>query len=106
MKLLLPILLAAGIALFPFVSAQAERIKDIATIDGVRGNQLLGFGVVVGLDNTGDTSAITGQGLANLMNNLGLTPGQNFTSKNTASVMVTASLPAFIRPGGCIRFRC
>ena len=93
------ILLVCTFAAFPFVSAQAERIKDIVTIDGVRTNQLLGFGVVVGLDNTGDTSAITGQGLNNLMTNLGLSPGAVFTSKNTASVMVTASLPAFIRPG-------
>jgi len=102
MKRLLPILLAAGIAALSCASASAERIKDIATIDGVRGNQLLGFGVVVGLDNTGDTSAITGQGLTNLMTNLGISPGQAFTSKNTASVMVTADLPAFIRPGETI----
>lgn len=95
MKRTLPYLLA----LFLVSPAQAERIKDITGIAGIRSNQLVGYGVVVGLDNTGDTSAITGQGLANLMNNLGLAPGQNVTSKNAASVMVTASLPAFTRPG-------
>lgn len=99
MKRIFLALLAVGFAAFPVASAQAERIKDITSIAGIRSNQLVGYGVVVGLDNTGDTSAITGQGLANLMNNLGLAPGQNVTSKNTASVMVTASLPAFTRPG-------
>ena len=102
MKRLLLALLAAGFAVVPATSARAERIKDITTIAGIRSNQLVGYGVVVGLDNTGDTSAITGQGLANLMTNLGLAPGQNFTSKNTASVMVTATLPAFTRPGEAI----
>lgn len=98
MKRVLPCFLAA----FLISPAHAERIKDITSISGIRANPLVGYGVVVGLDNTGDTSAITGQGLANLMNNLGLAPGQNFTSKNTASVMVTSSLPAFIRPGESI----
>jgi flagellar P-ring protein precursor FlgI len=79
--------------------AVAERIKDIANIDGIRANQLVGYGVVVGLDNTGDTSPLTAQGLSNLMGNLGLTPGQNVSSKNAASVMVTATLPAFAKPG-------
>lgn len=79
--------------------AQAERIKDIANIDGIRSNQLVGYGLVVGLDNTGDTSALTSQGLTNLMNNLGLSPGQNIATKNTASVMVTAVMPAFAKPG-------
>jgi flagellar P-ring protein precursor FlgI len=77
----------------------AERIKDIANIDGIRPNQLVGYGVVVGLDNTGDTSALTAQGLSNLMGNLGLKPGQNISSKNAASVMVTAVMPAFAKPG-------
>jgi flagellar P-ring protein FlgI len=79
--------------------AHAERIKDIANIEGIRANQLVGYGVVVGLDNTGDTSNLTSQGLSNLMNNLGLTPGQSISSKNAASVMVTAVMPAFAKPG-------
>ncbi len=80
-------------------SALAERIKDIANIDGIRPNQLVGYGVVVGLDNTGDTSPLTAQGLSNLMGNLGLTPGQSLSTKNAASVMVTAVMPAFAKPG-------
>jgi len=79
--------------------AWAERIKDIANIDGVRPNQLVGYGIVVGLDNTGDASPLTTQGLANLMGNLGLTPGQALANKNAASVMVTAVMPAFAKPG-------
>lgn len=79
--------------------ARAERIKDIANIDGVRPNQLVGYGIVVGLDNTGDASPLTTQGLANLMGNLGLTPGQALANKNAASVMVTAVMPAFAKPG-------
>ncbi len=78
---------------------RAERIKDIANIDGVRDNQLVGYGVVVGLDNTGDTSALTSQSLSNLMGNLGMTNNQNLATKNTASVMVTAVLPPFVKPG-------
>lgn len=99
-KRLFAALLAAMLA--APAAVHAERIKDIAGIAGVRSNQLVGYGVVVGLDNTGDTSAITGQSLANMMNNLGMTPGQAISSKNTASVMVTATLPAFIRPGDSI----
>jgi len=83
-------------------TCSAERIKDLANIDGVRSNQLIGYGVVVGLDNTGDTSTLTSQGLGNLMSNLGLAPGQVISSKNAASVMVTASLPPFVQPGQTI----
>ncbi|HNQ03482.1 MAG TPA: flagellar basal body P-ring protein FlgI [Thiobacillaceae bacterium] len=79
--------------------ARAERIKDIASIDGIRVNQLVGYGVVAGLDGTGDNSALTGQGLASLMGNLGLATGQNLATKNAASVMVTAQLQPFIKPG-------
>ena len=79
--------------------AHAERIKDIANIDGVRTNQLVGYGIVVGLDGTGDNSALTNQGLANLMGNLGMTTAQNLATKNTASVMVTAELQPFVKPG-------
>lgn len=98
MKRLLAALLLAALAL----PAVAERIKDIANIDGIRSNQLVGYGVVVGLDNTGDSSPLTSQGLANLMNNLGLTTAQKLSSKNAASVMVTAVLPPFVKPGQTI----
>lgn len=95
MKRLILLLAAALLAQAAF----AERIKDIANIDGIRPNQLVGYGVVVGLDNTGDSSSLTAQGLANLMGNLGLAPGQNLSNKNAASVMVTAVMPAFAKPG-------
>lgn len=80
-------------------SANAERIKDIANIDGIRTNPLIGYGIVVGLDGTGDTSPLTNQGLANLMGNLGMVNGQNLATKNAASVMVTAQLAPFVKPG-------
>ena len=98
-RIFLLALLAGLLAVSP---ARAERIKDLATIDGIRANQLVGYGVVVGLDNTGDSSPLTSQGLANLMGNLGLTPGQSVSSKNAASVMVTAVLPPFAKPGQSI----
>ncbi|MEW5771231.1 MAG: flagellar basal body P-ring protein FlgI [Pseudomonadota bacterium] len=82
--------------------AHAERIKDIANIDGVRTNQLVGYGIVVGLDNTGDTSALTNQALANLMGNLGMATTANLATKNAASVMVTAQLQPFVKPGQTI----
>jgi flagellar P-ring protein precursor FlgI len=87
-------------------AVQAARIKEVASIEGVRSNQLTGFGLVVGLDGTGDQTTqmpYTTQGLANYMQQLGLT--LNATSlaqlqmKNVAAVMVTAQLPAFARPG-------
>jgi len=89
-------------ALLAALPARAERIKDIATIDGIRVNQLVGYGVVVGLDGTGDNSALTSQGLSNLMGNLGLAAGQNLSTKNAASVMVTAQLQPFVKPGQTI----
>ncbi|MEW5788707.1 MAG: flagellar basal body P-ring protein FlgI [Pseudomonadota bacterium] len=95
-RILAFLLLAASFLAAP---ALAERIKDLAGIDGIRPNQLVGYGVVVGLDNTGDSSALTSQGLSNLMGNLGLTPGQSPSSKNAASVIVTATLPPFAKPG-------
>jgi len=94
MKRLLPILLLCASGL-----AQAERIKDIANINGVRSNPLVGYGIVVGLDGTGDTSPLTNQGLANLMGNLGMATTQNLATKNAASVMVTAQLAPFAKPG-------
>ncbi|WP_294769423.1 flagellar basal body P-ring protein FlgI [uncultured Rhodoferax sp.] len=84
----------------------ATRIKEVAAIEGVRSNQLTGFGLVVGLDGTGDQTTqmpYTSQGLANYMKQLGLTlaPAQaaQLQMKNVAAVLVTAQLPAFARPG-------
>ena len=87
-------------------TAHAARIKEVASIEGVRSNQLTGFGLVVGLDGTGDQTTqmpYTSQGLTNYMKQLGLTlaPAQlaQLQMKNVAAVLVTAQLPAFARPG-------
>ncbi|MDP5240627.1 flagellar basal body P-ring protein FlgI [Uliginosibacterium sp. 31-16] len=85
-------------------AAQAERIKDLATIAGVRNNQLVGYGIVVGLDGTGDQTSqapFTTQSLINMLGNLGVTipPGTTLQLKNVAAVMVTMQMPPFAQPG-------
>jgi flagellar P-ring protein precursor FlgI len=95
------VLLGVGILAGP---AQAERVKDIATIQGVRPNQLIGYGLVVGLDGSGDknTSApYTEQSLRNLLTQLGVVvpPLQRLKPKNVAAVSLTAELPPFAKPG-------
>src|SRR5258707_14360353 len=82
----------------------AQRIKDLATVQGVRTNQLIGYGLVVGLDGSGDQTTqtpFTVQSLANMLSQLGtnLPPGTTLQLKNVAAVMVTAALPAFAKPG-------
>lgn len=86
--------------------AQAARLKEIAAIEGVRSNQLTGFGLIVGLDGTGDQTTqmpYTTQGLSNYLRQLGMTlPSAQLSQlqmKNVAAVLVTAQLPAFARPG-------
>src|SRR5687768_3480739 len=86
------------------VPAHAERIKDLASVQGVRSNALLGYGLVVGLDGTGDQTTqtpFTVQSLTTLLSQLGITlpAGTNLQLKNVAAVMVTSTLPAFARPG-------
>lgn len=81
-----------------------ERIKDLASIAGVRDNQLLGYGLVVGLNGTGDQTTqapFSTQSLKNMLNQLGITlpSGVNPQTKNLAAVMVTADLPPFAKPG-------
>ncbi|GAB3738605.1 flagellar basal body P-ring protein FlgI [Silanimonas algicola] len=98
-------LLVAALASAP---AQAvERIKDLAQVEGVRGNPLVGYGLVVGLDGTGDRtsqSPFTTQSLKNLLDELGVTipPGVNPQLKNVAAVAIHAELPPFARPGQAI----
>ncbi len=92
-----------GCLLIPGLSA-AERIKDLASIQGVRNNQLIGYGLVVGLDGTGDQTQqtpFTVQSILSMLGQLGinLPPGTNLQLRNVASVMVTATLPAFAQPG-------
>ncbi|HXE37064.1 MAG TPA: flagellar basal body P-ring protein FlgI [Azonexus sp.] len=86
--------------------ALAERIKDLASIQGIRNNQLIGYGIVVGLDNTGDQTTqtpFTTQAIGNMLSQMGvnLTTDQaaKLQLKNVAAVMVTANLPAFAKPG-------
>ena len=80
---------------------QADRIKDLASVAGVRTNQLVGYGVVVGLAGTGDGySGLTTQSLQSMVSQFGLvTDAANLTAKNAAAVMVTADLPPFMKPG-------
>lgn len=82
------------------ITAFAERIKDIASFEGFRENQLIGYGLVVGLDGSGDKGLATMQGIANMLQRMGLTVRPNdIKAKNTAAVMVTANLPPFPKPG-------
>lgn len=88
-------------------TARAERIKDIASIAGVRSNQLVGYGIVVGLDGSGDQTTqtpFTVQSIISMLSAMGvnLPPGQSLQLKNVAAVMVTASLPPFARTGQAI----
>ncbi len=84
--------------------AQAERIKDLASIAGVRSNQLVGYGLVVGLPKSGDKTKFTGQSLANMLTRLGirLPPGTDPKQKNIAAVALSAELPPFAKPGQTI----
>lgn len=98
--------LCVALAMAASGQAMAGRIKEVASIEGVRSNQLTGFGLVVGLDGTGDQTTqmpYTTQGLKNYMEQLGLTltaaSQAQLQMKNVAAVLVTAQLPAFARPG-------
>jgi flagellar P-ring protein precursor FlgI len=88
--------------------AQTVRIKDIADVEGVRDNQLVGYGLVVGLAGTGDrlrTAIFTRQSLIGMLERLGVNTRDNearLDTRNVAAVMVTANLPAFARPGSRI----
>jgi len=84
--------------------AHADRIKDLASIQGVRNNQLVGYGLVVGLDGTGDQTTqtpFTVQSVTSMLQGLGvnLPPGTNLQLKNVAAVMLTATLPPFAKNG-------
>lgn len=88
-------------------AARAERVKDIASVAGVRSNQLIGYGLVVGLDGTGDQTSqapFTVQSIKNMLAQFGVTipPNVNPQLKNVAAVTVTAELPAFTKPGQLI----
>lgn len=96
-----------ALAVLASLPAQAERLKDLASIQGVRDNPLIGYGLMVGLDGSGDQTMqtpFTTQSLNNMLGQLGVTvpPGTNMQLKNVAAVMVTAVLPPFARPGQAI----
>lgn len=94
---------------FGALPAQAMRIKEVASVQGVRTNQLTGYGLVIGLDGTGDQTTqmpLTTQSLTNYMQQLGITlpaaTASQLQLKNVAAVIVTAQLPAFAQPGQMI----
>jgi len=104
--LLATLLLALGLGL-PAL-AQEVRIKDIADVEGVRDNQLVGYGLVVGLNGTGDrlrSAVFTRQSLVGMLERLGVNTRdqeRQLDTRNVAAVMVTANLPPFARPGSRI----
>ncbi|GGW63530.1 flagellar basal body P-ring protein FlgI [Alishewanella tabrizica] len=86
------------------VSVDAARIKDVADIEGVRSNQLVGYGLVVGLPGTGEQSTFTEQSFRTMLANFGinLPAGSRTQIKNVAAVAIHAELPAFAKPGQTI----
>ncbi|QFT95140.1 Flagellar P-ring protein precursor [Roseovarius sp. THAF9] len=88
------------------VSASPIRIKDLVEFDGVRGNDLVGYGLVVGLNGTGDglrNAPFTEEIMSNILERLGVNvTGEQFRPKNVAAVFVTATIPPFARAGGQI----
>ena len=109
MKKLLNLVFVCLLALAPTGPANAEtqvRIKDIVAFEGVRGNDLVGYGLVVGLNGTGDglrNSPYTEEALVTLLQQLGVNVnGEQFRPKNVAAVLITADLPAFARAGSRI----
>lgn len=102
MKRILSIL--SALLLLSPLAASAERIKDMASIQGVRDNQLIGYGIVVGLDGSGDQTTqtpFTVQSIISMLSQMGvnLPPATSLQLKNVAAVMVTATLPPFAKPG-------
>ncbi|MBE0583497.1 MAG: flagellar basal body P-ring protein FlgI, partial [Desulfofustis sp.] len=105
----LVVVVVGSLMLAPVSPAQAARLKDIARLSGVRSNSLIGYGLVTGLNGSGDDmkkSYFTLQAIYNLMVRSGITADpkelSNIKLKNVAAVMVTAELPPFARPGSTI----
>ncbi|MGN6702270.1 MAG: flagellar basal body P-ring protein FlgI [Burkholderiaceae bacterium] len=97
-------LAAASLAMLCAGGAHAERLKDLASIQGVRQNQLIGYGLVVGLDGSGDQTTqtpFTVQSVVSMLQQMGVTlpPNSTMQLKNVAAVVVTTSLPPFSQPG-------
>jgi flagellar P-ring protein precursor FlgI len=101
-KTLIKFGLILAILMFLTANAHAVRIKDIADVEGVRANQLVGYGLVVGLDGTGDgqNSKFTVQSMVSMLEKMGITVrSQDIKVDNVAAVMLTADLPPFARVG-------
>lgn len=97
------IILASALLVSPAGTAAASRIKDIARVNGLQGDHLIGYGLVVGLGGTGDgnRTGFTGHSLAGMMEKFGITlDAEEIRMKNVAAVMVTAQLPPGSRAGG------
>jgi flagellar P-ring protein FlgI len=95
--------IVAAIILFQVGFVEAARLKDVVNIEGVRDNPLTGFGLVVGLNGTGDSgAAFTNQSLKMMLERMGISAKTAFSVKNVASVMVTGTLPPFARQGSRI----
>ncbi len=95
---------ASAAVWWPQPAAAAVRIKEVAAVQGVRSNPLVGYGLVVGLDGTGDQTTqtpFTTQSLNAMLQQLGVTvpPGTSMQLRNVAAVLVTAQLPPFAQPG-------
>ncbi len=104
--LVLTAVLASSALWWP-LQAEAARIKEVSSVAGVRANQLSGYGLVVGLDGTGDMTTqapFTTQSLISMLQQLGVTipPGTSLQLRNVAAVMVTASLPPYAMPGQAV----
>ena len=88
--------------------ATEVRIKDLVEFDGVRGNDLIGYGLVVGLNGTGDgirNAPFTEDIMSNILERLGVNvTGEQFRPKNVAAVLITAELPPFARAGSCLLY--
>ncbi|HUS47770.1 MAG TPA: flagellar basal body P-ring protein FlgI [Phycisphaerae bacterium] len=103
MRRLVAIAVVVLALVLPAPQAGAERIKDIVNIKGIRGNPLHGYGLVIGLNGTGDNSALSRRALTNILRRSGLVlKPDDLASKNIASVLVTAELPPFSRNGAKI----
>ncbi len=106
LSFLVAILALLAIGLPTPVAASPARIKDLVEVDGVRGNDLLGYGLVVGLNNTGDSlrnSPFTEDAIVNLLERLGVNvTGEQIRARNVAAVLVTGALPPFARAGSQI----
>src|ERR1022692_1544965 len=98
----MPAKITLAFVLAVLTASGAVRLKDIVSIEGVRDNQLVGYGVVVGLNGTGDKrqTVFSAQSLTNMLVRMGVTVSATaILVRNTASVLVTANLPPFAQPG-------